>query len=100
MKDEELRDELRKLRIQAKSQVIILFLSLVLIFLWFTFFSWTLNTQTFSGEATFHAAKALGMDFRSIVPLTFFVAIIFTVFYIIILKKYSPRIKYKSPETK
>jgi len=100
MKDEELREELRKLRIQARNQIIILLFSLILIFLWFTFFSWTSKTRTFSSEAAYHAAEALGLDMNSIIPLTFFIAIIFTIFYIIILKRYSPSLKYKSPESK
>ncbi|MFX0059032.1 MAG: hypothetical protein ACFE85_07105 [Candidatus Hodarchaeota archaeon] len=100
MKDEDLKDELRKLRIQAKNQVIILLLSLILVFLWFTFFSWTLNTPTFSSEATYHAAEALGIDINSLIPITLFIALVFTFFYIIILKKHSPRFKDKSPKIK
>ena len=50
MKDEELKAEFKKLRIQAKNQVIILISSLVFVFLWFTFFSWISNTRTFSSH--------------------------------------------------
>ncbi|MFW9938170.1 MAG: hypothetical protein ACFFA8_07165 [Promethearchaeota archaeon] len=97
MKDEDLKEELRKLRIQAKNQVLILLMSLVLIFLWFTFFSWILDTQTFSSEASYYAAKALGMNINFLIPITFFIAMIFTLFYIIILKKYAPNFKKRSP---
>jgi hypothetical protein len=93
MKDEELKDQFKKLRIQAKNQVIILISSLILVFLWITFFSWILNTQTFSREASYHAAKALGMEISYIVPIMFFFAIIFMLFYFLILKKCAPKIK-------
>ncbi|MFX0141738.1 MAG: hypothetical protein ACFFDN_49325, partial [Candidatus Hodarchaeota archaeon] len=90
---EELDKEFKKLRIHARNQVIILIFSLILVFLWFTFFSWILNTQTFSREASYYAAQAVGLEINFIVPITFFFAFIFTVFYILILRKLAPKIK-------
>lgn len=98
MKDEELKEELKKLRIQAKYQVIIMVSSLILVFLWFSYFSWILNQRTFSREA-FHAlGKAIGMEVNLIIPMTFFLASIFTILYIILLKKFAPTIKEGSLE--
>jgi len=96
MKDEELKAEFKKLRIQAKNQVIILISSLVFVFLWFTFFSWISNTRTFSSDATYQAAEAIGMEISYLVPIIFFFAIIFTIFYFLILKKFTPKIMENS----
>jgi len=96
MKDEELKEELKKLRIQAKYQVIIMVSSLILVFLWFSYFSWISNQRTFSREAFYQLGKAAGMEVNYIIPITFFLASIFTVLYIIILKKFAPTIKENS----
>lgn len=93
MKDEKLKEELRKLRIQAKYQVIILISSLFLVFLWFTYLSWILDQETFSRETFRHLGKAVGMEVSYIVPMTFFLAFFFTILYIILLKKFTPIIK-------
>jgi ammonia channel protein AmtB len=98
MKNEELEKKYKELRIQAKNQVIILISSLILVFLWFSFFSWITNRRTFSGEAFYHAARALGMEISYVVPLIFLFASVFTIFYIILLKKFSLKIKKKSIE--
>ncbi len=86
MKDEKIREDLKQLRIQARSRVIVLISSLILIFLWFTNISWVVDIATFSSMATQAVARTLGMKTYYIIPVTFIITVLFTIFYIILLK--------------
>ena len=86
MKEESIREDLKQLRIQARSRVIVLIASLILIFLWLTNFSWVVDQETFSTGAMAAFARALGMRTYYIIPVTFIVTVLFTIFYIILIK--------------
>ena len=86
MNEEEIREELKQLRTQARSRVIVLISSLILIFLWFTNISWVVDIATFSSMAMSSVASTLGMKTYYIIPVTFIITVLFTIFYIILLK--------------
>jgi len=86
LNDENIREDLKQLRIQARSRVIMLISSLILIFLWFTNFSWDTDQATFSSRAMAAFARGLGMETYYIIPVTFIITVLFTIFYIILLK--------------
>ncbi|MHA1931293.1 MAG: hypothetical protein ACW96X_02070 [Promethearchaeota archaeon] len=87
MKDEKIREDLKQLRTQARSRVIVLISSLILIFLWFTNISWVVDSETFSRGAMAALARGLGMSTTYyIIPVTFIITVLFTIFYIILLK--------------
>ncbi|NVM46162.1 MAG: hypothetical protein HWN79_14695 [Candidatus Lokiarchaeota archaeon] len=86
MNDEKIREDLKRLRIQARSRVIMLISSLILIFLWFTNLSWITDQETFSSGAMAAFAHALGMKTYYIIPATFIITVLFTIFYLILLK--------------
>ena len=90
MENKELQEKLKEIRVQAKTQVILLISSLFLIFLWFTYFSWSLNQKTFSAEATESVADAVKVSSSNMVPITFIIAILFTIFYLILMKMFTP----------
>lgn len=86
MKDEKIREDLKRLRTQARSRVIVLISSLILIFLWFTNISWVVDIATFSSMAMAAAGRAFGIETYYIIPVTFIITVLFTIFYIILLK--------------
>jgi hypothetical protein len=86
LKDEKIREDLKQLRAQARSRVIVLISSLILIFLWFTNISWVVDIATFSSMAMAAVARAFGMKTYYIIPVTFIITVLFTIFYIILLK--------------
>ncbi len=98
MENDESQKQLKEIRIQSRNQVILLIFSLILVFLWFTNFSWTLHQKTFSIDATETAgnesAKAMGEDSEmgvaAVIPITLVIAIIFTIIYIILLIAFTP----------
>ncbi|MHA2007098.1 MAG: hypothetical protein ACXABO_08255 [Promethearchaeota archaeon] len=87
MRDEIIREELKQLRSQARSQVIVLISSLILIFLWFTNISWATKQATFSSKATQAAGEALGMGTSHTISITIVLSVIITIFYVILLKR-------------
>ncbi|MFX0029846.1 MAG: hypothetical protein ACFE8B_11590 [Candidatus Hermodarchaeota archaeon] len=86
MKNENLEEELKRFRTQARSRVIVLISSLILIFLWFTDFSWITQHATFSSMALAAAGRSLGMRISHVISVTFIITILFTIFYILLLK--------------
>ncbi|MFW9773314.1 MAG: hypothetical protein ACFFEO_14250 [Candidatus Thorarchaeota archaeon] len=86
MNDEDLREELKRLRTQGRSRVIVLVASLILIFLWFTNFSWVTGNATFSSAAMAALARYLGMRSFYIIPVTFIITVLYTIFYILLMK--------------
>jgi hypothetical protein len=86
LNEDSIRENLKQLRIQARSRVIVLIASLILIFLWFTNFSWVVDHETFSTGAMAAVARALGMRTYYVIPVTFIVTVLFTIFYIILIK--------------
>ena len=86
MKDENLEEELKRFRTQARSRVIVLISSLILIFLWFTDFSWITQQATFSSMALAAAGRSIGMETYQVISVTFIITILFTIFYILLLK--------------
>ncbi|MFX1281906.1 MAG: hypothetical protein ACFFA3_21335, partial [Promethearchaeota archaeon] len=73
MKNENLKDDLKKFRTQARSRVIVLISSLILIFLWFTDFSWITQNRTFSSMALAAAGSTLGMETYHVISVTFII---------------------------
>ncbi|MFX1488300.1 MAG: hypothetical protein ACFFBI_04075 [Promethearchaeota archaeon] len=86
MKDEYLDKDLKRFRTQSRSRVIVLIASLILIFLWFTDFSWITQQVTFSSAALAAAGHALGMSTHLVISVTFIITILYTIFYILLLK--------------
>ncbi|MHA2391177.1 MAG: hypothetical protein ACXAEX_04340, partial [Promethearchaeota archaeon] len=86
MNDEIIREDLKKLRTQGRSRVIVLIASLILIFLWFTNFSWATDHMTFSSAALAALARYLGMRTYYIIPVTFIITVLYTIFYILLMK--------------
>jgi hypothetical protein len=87
LKDEGIEEDLQQLRVQARSKAIVLIASLILIFLWFTDISWVTAHETFSTQAMAAFSRAIGMGSSYyIIPITFIVTILYTLFYIILIK--------------
>ena len=85
--DPEIEQEIRRIRKQGRAQVIILVSTLLLVFLWFTSFSWIFDQQTFGQEAMY---SVMGEFFsvQFLIILTFMIASFFTIVYIYILRKF------------
>ena len=90
--------ELKKIRTQAKAQVIIMVSSLILIFSWFSMFSWLFKQDTFSYQAFYEVgrfAAPLASDFNLVIPIIFLSTIAVTLIYIFILITFAPKLKHQ-----
>lgn len=86
--DSDIEEKLKKIRKQGRSQIIIMISSLLLVFLWFSAFSWVLDQPTF-GQEVFHYMMS-GFSPTYAIILIFIISMLFTIFYIYLIKRLAP----------
>ncbi len=86
------------MRTQGKVEVTILVSSLVLIFLWMSFLSLSLNQPTFSGELYEVTGHAASMSVPAMLNFSFVFAIMFTCFFCLLLRIATAKLLRQRPE--
>lgn len=96
MNEEFIENELKKIRKEGRSQVIVMISSLILVFLWFSYFSWQLDQETFSQGAIQYMGESSSLSIPLVMNFILIFSIFFTIFYIWLLKRLVPSLVDKS----
>ena len=86
MKDEVFIEDVIRFRKEVRFKVIVLISTLILVFLWFSDIAWIVRIDTFSSLAMEYLGEFLGFRTSHFISITFIITILYTIFYIILLK--------------
>jgi hypothetical protein len=81
-----LEEEVKRIRIQGRAQIIIMISSLIFIFLWFTLFSSLFNQSTFSQETFEYFGELAGFSSSFLIIFIAMITAGFTVVYIYLIR--------------